>query len=95
MLLTDYNLLAYLHDAECVEFTWISANPDQKLLRFVAQIHPDAGYLPWNGKKLIVILSNVVIARMKCLGYRLGTDSIDSWELCVSSDLEKECDALS
>ena len=91
MKLTDHKLLEYLHDAECLEVAWDCNNPDERRLHITTIVQGEAGYSLWEGKKLKITLSNVVIANLKSLGCQAGVETIDTWRPCISETLEQEC----
>jgi len=88
------NLVAYLHDARCLEITWDCMRPDVRLIRMKVIVDPEAGLPPWNGKTLLITLEDVVAARFTLWGYTIGEECINSWNEGVSESLERECSVL-
>ena len=86
--------VAYLHDARCLEVTWDCSRRDQRAIRMRVVVDPDAELPSWNGKTLLINLSDVVAARFMGWGYTLGEECIDSWRQGVSDVLERECKVL-
>jgi len=88
------NYLAYLHDARCLELTWDCSRPDERAIRMKVVIDPEVELPCWNGKTLLINLSDVVAARFMGWGYTVGEDCIDNWRQGVSDFLERECKVL-
>jgi hypothetical protein len=86
--------VAYLHDARCLELTWDCSRPGDRAIRLKLVVDPDAELPSWNGKTLVISLSDVVAARFMGWGYTTGQDSIDNWSQGVSDFLERECKVL-
>jgi hypothetical protein len=94
MVVTDFQLLSYLHDAKCSEITWDCTNPDGRTMRLLVTADIEAGFSLWEGKKLLIILSNVVAAQLTGWGFVTGDENVDSWRQGVSESLERECKSL-
>ena len=94
VVLRDYDLLEYLHDAKCLDVVWDCSDPRERLIHVSVVVHHEAGYPQWDGKKLRITLSDVVIANSKCLGYRLGEETLDCWRVSSSDTFEQECIAM-
>jgi hypothetical protein len=54
----------------------------------------EAGLPFWDGKILLITLTDVVAARLMGWGYTTGDECIDSWKQGVSDFLERECAVL-
>jgi hypothetical protein len=94
MILSNYELLAYLHDSVCIEIRWDLRSANRRDLHLFVEVDKDAGYPLWNGKRLTVTLTNTVAARFVSWGFVRGDENIDSWWQDVSSSLEYECERL-
>jgi len=94
VVLKDYALLEYLHDATCLDVAWDVTNPHERLINVSVIVHPDAGYPLWDGKKIRITLSNVVIANIKCLGHQFGAETLDCWRVISSDTFEQACVAM-
>lgn len=86
--------VAYLHDAKCLEVTWDCSHPEERVIRMKVVVDPDAELPSWNGKTLLITLSDVVAARLMGWGYTIGDECIDNWRQGVSDFLERECKVL-
>lgn len=86
--------VAYLHDARCLEVTWDCSRPNERAIRMKVVVDPDAELPTWNGKTLLIILSDVVAARFMAWGYTIGDECIDNWRQGVSDFLERESKVL-
>jgi hypothetical protein len=93
-VLTDLSLLDYLHDARCRLVAWDCSDPSLRRLRLFANVHDDAGYEPWNGQAIAVVLSDVVVCRLFGLGFQIGEERIDAWRQEVSTECKSECSRL-
>ena len=93
-VLADFSLLAYLHDARCSVIAWDCSDPSLRRVRLFARADDDAGYEPWNGQAITIILSDVVMWRLFGVGFQIGDERIDSWRQGVSTDFESECSRL-
>jgi hypothetical protein len=94
MTLTDFQNLAYLHDATCLEIAWNCTSPSGRILRLSAVVDVEAGFPLWDGKELIITLSDVVATRFTGWGFQTGKETIDAWRQGVSDSLEQECQSL-
>lgn len=94
LVVTDFRLLAYLHDARCSEITWARAKPNGRTMRLLVTADEEAGFSLWDGKPLLVLLTNVVAARFVGWGFAAGDENVDSWREGVSEFLEQECESL-
>ena len=72
MVIKDFELLAYLHDAKVSEIAWDCTNPDCRTIRLAVTAHTDAGFPLWDGKNLRITLSDVVAAHFSGWGARNG-----------------------
>src|SRR5258708_2703911 len=61
--------LVYLHDATCSEIIWDCSSPDSRRIQMSVIPHADAGLDIWDGKRLQIILSNVVAVQFKGWGF--------------------------
>jgi hypothetical protein len=86
--------VAYLHDAKCLELTWDCSRPEERVIRMKVIVDPDAELPSWNGKTVLITLSDVVVARLMGWGYATGDECIDNWRQGVSDFLERECEVL-
>jgi len=57
-------------------------------------VDADAGLPSWDGKALLITLSDVVAARFAGWGYTTGDECIDNWKQVVSDSLERDCKVL-
>jgi hypothetical protein len=94
MVVTDFQLLSYLHDATCSEITWACTKPDGRTLRLLLSADVAAGFPLWDGKNLLIMLSDVVAAHFIGWGFVGGDENVDSWWEGVSESLERECKSL-
>jgi hypothetical protein len=86
--------VAYLHDATCIEVTWDCSRPEARAIRMKVVVHPNADLASWNGKTLLITLSDVVAARFTGWGYTIGEECIDNWKQGLSDSLKRECGVL-
>jgi len=93
-VLTDFSLLAYLHDARCNSLAWDCSDPSLRRVRLIAHVDDDAEYEPWNGRPIALTLSDVVMCRFVGWGCQIGDERIDSWRQGVSTEVESECRRL-
>ena len=91
MLLTDFQNLAYLHDAKCLEIVWDCRHSSNRILRLLAVGDAEAGFPLWEGKELTITLSGAVATRFTGWGFQAGLETIDAWRQGVSDSLEHEC----
>jgi hypothetical protein len=94
MVIKDFQLLAYLHDAKCSEVAWDCTSPDCRTIRLSVTAHVDTGFPSWDGSNLRIIISDVVAVRFLGWGFVIGDEFIDSWRVGVSDYLEGECKSL-
>lgn len=94
MVVTDFQLLAYLHDAKCSEITWACTIPNGRTMRLLVTADREAGFSSWDGNKLLITLSDVVAVQFTGWGFVGGDENIDSWREGVSESLERECKSL-
>jgi hypothetical protein len=87
----DYTYLAHLHDSRLLELTWDCRNSSRRNLRLELVGDPETEYVPWRGKNLTIVLTDVVALTFIGWGYGLGEESLNSWRLRISDSLEKEC----
>jgi hypothetical protein len=88
------NVVAYLHDARCLQITWDCGNPDVRSIRMKVIVDAEAGIPSWDGKTLLITLEDVVAARLTGWGYTIGDECIDSWKQGISDSLERDCRIL-
>lgn len=93
-MLTDFLALEYLHDAKCLEIAWDYTSPSGRILRLLVVANPEAGFPLWEGKELIITLSDVVATRFTGWGFQTEQETIDKWQPGVSGSLERECLSL-
>jgi len=94
MVVTDFQVFAYLHDAKCSEITWACTKPNGRAMRLLVTADREAGFPLWDGKNLLITLSNVVAVQFTGWGFVGGDENIDSWWQGVSESLERECKSL-
>jgi hypothetical protein len=94
MVVTDFQLLSYLHDARCSEITWDCTSPNGRIMRLLVTVDNEAGYSLCKDKQLRLILSDVVAAHFTGWGFVTGPENVDSWRQGVSESLEGECKSL-
>jgi hypothetical protein len=86
--------VAYLHDARCLEVIWDCSHPEQRAIRMKVVVDPDAELPSWNGKTLLITLTDVFAVRLTGWGYTIGEDCIDNWKQGLSDSLKRECEVL-
>ncbi len=94
MLLTDVQNLAYLHDAKCIAITWDCSDSSRRILRILVVADVEAGFSLWEGKELIITLSDVLATRFTGWGFQTGQETIDACRESISDSLEQECQLL-
>ena len=94
MVVTDFRLLAYLHDAVCSQIAWDCKSPSGRVMSLLVTADKEAGYSLWEGKKLLITLSDVAAVLFTGWGFVTGDENIDSWQQGISESLERECQSL-
>jgi hypothetical protein len=94
MIVTDIQLLAFLHDAKCVEINWDCTSSNGRSIRLFVIADIEAGFSLWDGKALQISLCDVAAVRFTGWGFVTGDENVDSWQQGVSESLELECQAL-
>lgn len=93
MNITDLEQLEYLHDAIVKEIAFAYTN-SSKGLRISSICNGDCGYHDWNGKTVIVTLSQVTRASGVLLGHVAGRDMIQSFSEGASAEMKLNIDKL-
>jgi hypothetical protein len=73
--LTDFSLLAYLHDADCPGMRWDCLDEEGRALVFDLQVNPDSMFPDWDGKRMTLAFRNVVLCRFTGHGHSLAEKS--------------------
>ncbi len=93
MRITDTDILAYLHDAKLLGLHYDSSrSPRSVELELVC--HSEAGYAPWDGKRLVLRLEDTTLLRMRICGFVASDEYIDSWYARISEEMEAELEPL-
>jgi len=93
-VLTDVSLLDYLHDAQCISFSWDCTDPSVRRVRLVVNVDEDSEYEPWKGRMIALDLFDVVMCRFVGWGYQIGDERIDAYREGVSAEFDLECSRL-
>jgi hypothetical protein len=91
---TDIPTLNYLHDAHVLGIEFGQDPEGRRVIRLGTACHPDAEYPPWDGRKVVVILDGVVVARHLIFGHEKETDWVSGWESQISQELKTEIGRL-
>jgi hypothetical protein len=94
MVITDPNILEYLHDAIVLEVTYDLKDKESRSMTLSVNCEPDAGYPAWNGKQLSIRLESVVLASFSVFGAVTGMEQINSWGTSVSEAMVSEIKRL-
>lgn len=95
-MVVDSNLLRnldYLHDAKCIEVAWDCTRYEMRSIRIRVIVDHDAGFSAWDGKTLLITLSDVFAVRFSGWAV-IGEECIDDWKQGVSDSLERDCEVL-
>lgn len=90
MLITDPNILEYLHDASVSEIVYDCKDTSNRNGAISVTCTPDAGYPAWDGKRLCIRLESVVLLSFSAFGAVTGKERLDSWTPNVSGAIEAE-----
>ncbi len=90
MLITDPNILEYLHDASVSEVAYDCRDASSRNMTLSVICTPDAGYPAWDGKRLCIRLESVVLLSFSAFGAVTGKERVDSWTANVSGAIEAE-----
>jgi len=85
MRIADIELLEYLHDATVQEICFATGANGFKILMIRGKCDEDCGYLDWAGKRIVVTLSDVILASGMLFGHVAGEDMIQSFSQGVSA----------
>lgn len=94
MLITDPNILEYLHDATVSTIVYDCKDTSSRSIEILVTCAPDAGFTMWNGKRLRIRLESVVLLSFYAFGAIVGREEIDSWTTNVTESLEVELQRL-
>lgn len=93
MHITDTDILAYLHDAKLLGFHYDSSRSPRSV-ELELSCDSEAGYAPWDGKRLVLRLEGTTLLRMRICGYVASNEYIDSWNARISEEMEAELESL-
>ncbi|PYP85682.1 MAG: hypothetical protein DMF61_16270 [Blastocatellia bacterium AA13] len=82
--------LAYLHDSEVIEISYVLTDPNSRKVILNLKAHPDTGHQPWDDKPLRVTASGVYLLRCESWGHVLGNEAINAWSQGVSDDTRSQ-----
>lgn len=95
MMITDPSILDYLHDALVFEIQYdLRRKGDRGFLVLSVKCDPEAGYPPWDGKRLDVRLDSIVLMQMFACAPGGSIEQINSWGSVVSDSMESEIERL-
>jgi hypothetical protein len=87
----DVRQLGWLHDAEVHSIVY-DPSPEACTLKLHVRCHDDAGYPPWNGRKLLLAangLHAMTQSVWRCAG---ATETIDGIRLGISAEFQASTD---
>jgi len=85
-----YLELAYLHDSEVLDISYVLTNPDSRTVIMRLQGDPEMGYSAWEGKVLRVTASGVFLFRCEGWGHTCDRETLDGWGKGVSAVTQAE-----
>jgi hypothetical protein len=94
MVITNPNILEYLHDAIVLEVTYDLKDKESRSMMLSVNCEPDAGYPAWNGKQLSIRLESVVLLTFSAFGAVAGKERVNSWTATVSEAIDAELQRL-
>ncbi len=88
--LEEFERLYCLHDAVVwsIEYAPRDANGDGRRLTMIVDCDPEAGYAPWDGRRLKVVLDDVAFLSCDFIGAITGLETIDAWRPVASDSVE-------
>ena len=92
--LTDFSLLAYLHDAACRCIHWDCLDKDGRVLVLDLDVHPDTKFPDWDGRRMTLAFRNVALCRFNGWGHVAGGETIDRFDEKVSAEALSQCERL-
>ncbi len=90
MEISDFRILAYLHDATLVGIKYDASKKTHRSLILEVICHVDAGYKDWAGKYLCIRLIDVLLLNHFVFGCVSGEEKIDSWQTTLSTGMDAE-----
>ena len=94
MELTEFEVLEHLHDAVVTAVAYRLDRGDGREFVVTATCDPDAGYPPWEGRRIVVRLNDLVVAHHRVFGAVAGTERINSWGSQLSPSIAAELERL-
>jgi hypothetical protein len=95
MEITDTTLLSYLHDAVLTAIRYDASRRESRSVALEIQCHVDAGYEPWAGRRLNLLLEDIVMLRAVFCGFVVSKECLDGWYPRVSETMVAELKRLS
>ena len=90
MELTDTALLEYLHDAVVLSISYHAEESRDRIILLVVTCDREAGYSPWEGKRLCIRLDDVIVANHYVFGAVAGQEQVNAWGTKLSASMEGE-----
>jgi hypothetical protein len=90
MMITDPNILEYLHDASVSEVVYDCKDNNSRNVTLSVTCPTDTGYPAWDGKRLSIRLESIVLLSFSAFGAVTGKERINAWTTCVSEPIESE-----
>ena len=94
MELTDLEVLEYLHDAVVTAVVYRLDRDDCREFVLTVTCDPEAGYPPWEGRRVVVRLHDLVVAHHRIFGAVVGQEQINSWGSQLSPPTAAELERL-
>ena len=94
MNLTDYNYLAYFHDAALVCISFFKDDKYNSNIKVVVRCDEDCGYDKWAGKIINVLFTNIIVCNCSIFGYVANEDAIDRISEGVQRHTRREINKL-
>jgi hypothetical protein len=97
MLITaqEWSRLDYLHDAKVTAVTWDSSDPSKRQFILDLTCDPESGDELWQGKRLRVILSDVIAAFFQAWGHCAGDEYLSKLGNKISQEMQGKINELS
>jgi hypothetical protein len=89
-VITDTEVLEYLHDATVFEVNYDLRDKNSRSLTLLVQSHPEAGFAEWDGKRLRVRIESIAVMSFVAFGAIIGNEEVNSFNSRVSPAMEAE-----
>jgi hypothetical protein len=90
MEISDFRILAYLHDAMLLGVKYDASKKDRRSVALDVLCHAEAGYKDWAGKHIHIQLVDVLLFDHFVFGCVTSDEKIDSWQTHLSVRMDAE-----